>query len=781
MRNFWIFPALLSLSSVLIFFTNAHFISVLVVLFGISRIVCIGIPKVIVTSFIIMGFTVLFTSRFIMTNQTDLAGNEQEFVVEVNPTQSKVDGDQLQFYGTVLKKKKYGKVKKEKIVGFYQLKNEKEQIFWKKNQNFIELTAKGSLEQPENNRNFAQFNYRKFLKRETIHWVLKINKFEKVEKKKIAIWQIPKIVDLLRRKLLLHIESYPIDKVGEFTGALLFGNSNQLEETTRLNFSKLGLIHLLSISGVHVQYLVAVFRRLFRRFKLSKELTDEALLMMLPLYGALTGGQTSIFRAVSMRWLPILGEKIKLQCSSLDAWSLTLIISLWLKPTQIFSVGFQLSYLLTLFLLLFPLNLIDFLKYDVMKSLFISSMMLLMSIPILAYHFYEFSWATVIATSLFTLIFIYGLLPILLALLIASIFWLNQPFFQFLVEIVGILISWIESFLQKINSIGSFMITTGRPKFIFIFLFFSCILIFIMQLEKRKHRFLSLVTLCVSLACLIFSTRFDSSLKVVVLDVGQGDSILIKDRFGKGAYLIDTGGALTFEKKKWAKKKKNTSIAQNKLIPALKAEGISYLNGVFISHGHVDHMGALAELSESIPIKEISYATGSETKPAFRKALKKLKKAGTRLNSLLAPEEWSISSDIKLKALYPSEVGQGDNRDSLTLYAEIGQISWLFTGDLDSEGELKLLQKYPKAKVNVLKVGHHGSSTSSSSIFLKTIEAKVGLISAGLDNQFQHPRPETISRLKEQNMIIFRTDLDGAIYYTEPLTGQGSFSRIMEK
>ncbi|WP_233638225.1 hypothetical protein [Carnobacterium maltaromaticum] len=79
-----------------------------------------------------MGFTVLFTSRFIMTNQTDLAGNEQEFVVEVNPTQSKVDGDQLQFYGTVLKKKKYGKVKKEKIVGFYQLKNEKEQIFWKK-------------------------------------------------------------------------------------------------------------------------------------------------------------------------------------------------------------------------------------------------------------------------------------------------------------------------------------------------------------------------------------------------------------------------------------------------------------------------------------------------------------------------------------------------------------------------------------------------------------------------------------------------------------------------
>ena len=131
--------------------------------------------------------------------------------------------------------------------------------------------------------------------------------------------------------------------------------------------------------------------------------------------------------------------------------------------------------------------------------------------------------------------------------------------------------------------------------------------------------------------------------------------------------------------------------------------------------------------------------------------------------------------------MYPSEVGQGENRDSLTLYAEIGQISWLFTGDLDSEGELKLLQKYPKAKVNVLKVGHHGSSTSSSSIFLKTIEAKVGLISAGLDNQFQHPRPETISRLKEQNMIIFRTDLDGAIYYTEPLTGQGSFRRIMEK
>lgn len=728
-----------------------------------------------------MGFTLLLTARFILMNQTKLTGEEQEFVVEVNPTQSKVDGDQLHFYGTVLKKAKYGKAIKEKIVGFYLLKNQKEQIFWQKNPSFIELTVKGNLEQPENNRNFAQFNYRKFLKREKIHWILKINKFEKVEKKKIAIWKIPEIVYLLRRKLLLHIELYPVDKVGEFTGALLFGNSSQLEEITRQNFSKLGLIHLLSISGVHVQYLVAVFRRLFRLCKLSKELTDEILLFVLPLYGALAGGQTSIFRAVSMRWMPILGDKIKLRCSSLDAWSLTLIISLWIKPTQIFSVGFQLSYLLTLFLLLFPSNLIDFLKHDVTKSLFISCMMLLVSIPILTYHFYEFSWATVIATSLFTLIFIYGLLPILLALLIASIFWLNHPFFQYLVGVVGIVISWIEGFIQKINSIGSFMIITGRPKMVFIFLFFSFLLIFIMQLERQKKRMLSLTALCISLTLLIFSSRVNPSLKVIILDVGQGDSILIKDRFGKGAYLIDTGGALTFEKKKWAKKKKNTSIAQNKLIPALKAEGISYLNGVFISHGHVDHMGALAELSESIPIKEVIYATGAEMKPAFRKTLQKLKKAGTHLNSILAPEEWSVSNDIKLKALYPLEVGQGENRDSLTLYAQIGKISWLFTGDLDSEGEMKLLQKYPQLQVDILKVGHHGSSTSSSSFFLQSIEAKVGLISAGLNNQFQHPRPETISRLKEQNMLIFRTDLDGAIYYTEPLTGQGSFKRIMEK
>ncbi|MEG0373737.1 MAG: DNA internalization-related competence protein ComEC/Rec2, partial [Enterococcus sp.] len=126
-------------------------------------------------------------------------------------------------------------------------------------------------------------------------------------------------------------------------------------------------------------------------------------------------------------------------------------------------------------------------------------------------------------------------------------------------------------------------------------------------------------------------------------------------------------------------------------------------------------------------------------------------------------------------------VSQGVNDDSIVTYFQVNQQKFLLTGDLEMVGEQKLLENYPHLKTDFLKVGHHGSNTSTSLAFLITLRPKYGIISAGKKNRYGHPTAETISKLKEQNIRIFRTDQNGMVYYQwSRITHRGEMKQLID-
>ena len=188
---------------------------------------------------------------------------------------------------------------------------------------------------------------------------------------------------------------------------------------------------------------------------------------------------------------------------------------------------------------------------------------------------------------------------------------------------------------------------------------------------------------------------------------------------------------------------------------------MSSIDHLVLTHTDTDHIGDLEEVAKRFKIKEICVSQGALTKTSFVKRLQELKRP---VRPLKAGDKLPIMGN-HLQVLYPQKVGDGGNNDSIVLYGKLLGTSFLFTGDLEKEGEKELIDSYPNLKVSVLKAGHHGSKGSSSEMFLNQIQPSIALISAGEHNRYKHPNEETLERFKDRNIRVLRTDQDGAIRF----------------
>ena len=230
---------------------------------------------------------------------------------------------------------------------------------------------------------------------------------------------------------------------------------------------------------------------------------------------------------------------------------------------------------------------------------------------------------------------------------------------------------------------------------------------------------------CLLLSVLLafyFYPYYNMKGQVVMIDVGQGDCFFIQQPYARGNVLIDTGGL------------QKSDLATSRLIPYLQSQGVFYLDAVFISHEDYDHCGALASLKEHFKVKKVLYD--------FKK-----KKIGDLVFKNLALDKYYTNS----------------NDRSSIIYVTINRLNYLFTGDISKEVESDLYQTYHHLDVDVLKVAHHGSSSSSSEDLFKMIDPKVALISVGKNNRYRHPSYLTLKRLEAYGVKIYRSDLQGMV------------------
>lgn len=252
--------------------------------------------------------------------------------------------------------------------------------------------------------------------------------------------------------------------------------------------------------------------------------------------------------------------------------------------------------------------------------------------------------------------------------------------------------------------------------------------------------------------------------EVSFFDVGQGDSILIREPFNHSITMIDTGGKLQFGRRQ---NSKVTYQAEKTSINYLKSIGINHLDNLVLSHQDADHTGDVPAILADLKVDRIIVGDGLQNNPSImRKISPYLNK--TKLVLIKANQKLP---DFPFNIYHPFESGLGKNEDSVVLGTIQGNRSWLFMGDLPSSGENDIMQKYPMLKADYLKLGHHGSDTSSSDAFLKFIHPKVSIISAGRNNRYHHPSVATLERLKDNNLAYVNTQKLGMISYKYGLLG----------
>ncbi|WP_083432861.1 DNA internalization-related competence protein ComEC/Rec2 [Alkalibacterium sp. 20] len=677
--------------------------------------------------------------------------------IDVKETSLNIDGDKLTFEGSI---KENGR--KDKVIVSYYIKNEneKEEL---RNSNPKSFLVEGTYSEPNEPTNFHQFNYKKYLKNKQIYYVLTASTLEVVEQNRFNQFHVYS-VDSFRQKILIHVDQTMTKRTAIYTKILLFADKRSFSTDVMRTFKELGIVHLLSISGLHVVLVVEMIKKTCRRLKISTEATSTYLLLFLPLYGFTTGFGVSVFRAIGQTWLKLISEKINVPFTTLDCWSLMLISILFVQPYSIYTVGFQLSYLISFIIIMFIQQ--SFFKQwsKIRAYIGLNLSILICSIPVLTYHFYEFSWGVLILNSLFIPFIATVLLPMIIVNFLLSLFIPTSSLFSYSLRVLDKMIVIMEELGDGIASNVSFTIITGRLSQISYLLLLGFLVMLLLLIEKNNNKTFIIVPLVGIIMC-VYSVRYTPYGQVLMIDVNQGEAILIREPWGKGNYLIDTGGQNEFTVEEWKKREKVFSVGENIMLPVLKSEGVHKLDSIIITHPDIDHYGALLDIISQIKTKQVVSAKATFLQANFQTLFPSIEKYGTIIKEVNEGGSENLPANTVAILSKDTFAGTNKNNSSLVVLGSIGNKTWLFTGDLEADGERELLAKYPNLAVDVLKVGHHGSQTSTHAEFLKQLNPEVAWISCGENNRYGHPHESVIEKITELDAMIYRTDHDGAIRY----------------
>ncbi|WP_172843180.1 MULTISPECIES: DNA internalization-related competence protein ComEC/Rec2 [Streptococcus] len=625
---------------------------------------------------------------------------------------------------------------KQKYQVYYRLNSKAEKAYFQNLSQLVELEVEGSVEQPAEQRNFNGFQYASYLRKERIYGIVQIAVIRKVSRVKPNSpleW-----VQLWRRQLLVHINQHFPEPMKHYMTGLLLGYLDKAFDEMGQIYSNLGIIHLFALSGMQVGFFIGLFRYFLLRSGILRENLVFFLVPFAFLYAGLTGFTISVVRSLIQAILSQFGLR------KWDNLGVTILVLFILSPHFLQTTGGVLS-----FAYAFILSTLDLERYQGRSKVIAESLVLSVGIlPLLIFYFGTFQPLSILLTACFSVIFDVFLLPLLSLVLLASplvVLRELNPIFSFL----EFLIKWTDQLSPKPLIFGSPSVVA----LIFMLILLACLHDFWKQKFLRWFLILGILST-------FFATKHPLENEVTVMDVGQGDSIFIRDTTGKNL-LIDTGGRVNFEIKEEWRKRRSASNAERTSIPYLISRGVSTIDQLVITHTDADHMGDMQVLVKQFHVKEIVVSPGAMTNSSFVKVLQDMK---VKVSIVKAGDNLPIMGSA-LQVLYPWSQGDGGNNDSLVLYGKLLDKRFLFTGDLEVEGERALMAKYPHLPVDVLKAGHHGSKGSSDPAFLMFTDAKIALVSAGLKNRYHHPHQETLDRFKKAEIQVYRTDQDGAIRF----------------
>lgn len=652
--------------------------------------------------------------------------------------------------------------------------------------NQILLSGKLSFFEPATNP--GQFDAERFYENRDVLFSVKKAVVEKKTDTKAIILQTLKEFRVEQEEKL---EEYLFEGYAEIMKAMLLGNKQELDAEMKELYQDNGIAHVLAISGLHISLLGMSVYRLLRRMPLPSWLALGFSEIFLVLYGCMVGFSASSFRAIGMFTFFLLSKITKRSYDMLTALGCIAILQLIIHPGYLFDCSFQLSYaaILGIGILLPALEKINkVLPWErVQKGIgfFLPSLSVtLTTTPILILNYYEISFFSILL-NVIVLPFMSALLLCTIAMLLCAglVPILAKVFALPVVVILGIY-EYSCRFLE-LFPIGQKNVAS--PSVIVLLFYYGSLILMTVLVKKKSHSYHFFFVLF-SAFLLLWPRKSDFS--VWMLDVGQGDCNVIFTEEGN-CFVIDCGSTSEYR------------VGERVLIPFLKYHGVEKVDGVFVTHADADHMSGVLELieygaEENIEVSCIVlYEKALETEPDKWEALCQFSKEQNIPIKEMGQGDAVRTDTVSLTCLYPLKEQRGLTGNASSLVLELTHRSKnggvarsasclktqngkkeeggttkfraLFTGDLEINGENMILEEYagngsqPVASYDLLKVGHHGSSGSSSTDFLSWVSADYAFISCGKNNSYGHPHKETLERLADAGVVILATPECGAI------------------
>lgn len=563
------------------------------------------------------------------------------------------------------------------------------------------IKVNGELTLPKTNTNFNMFNYKKYLNNKKIYYIMNANDISVLKENTNLIYK-------LKNNIINRISKY---KTYKYLSIFILGNKKEIDSDMNDIYKNLGIIHLLSISGSYISLILLCLNKIIKNK--NKHIYISLFLLF---YIFLTGFQISIIRSSLSYIFLTINKKYNLNIKSIDTLIIIACLLIVINPFYIYDIGFLLSFIISYSLIYFS-NLLKNKKY-IHKLLLISIISFFISLPIIINTNYSINFLSIILNIIYVPYAVFILFPMSFLTYI----------FPFLDNIYYLLIMIFEKVSIFFNNISIFTFSFSKIPIIFYFLYYYSIF------NKNKK----------AIICLIFFfyiyNYYEFYPKIYFIDVGQGDSAII--RIKNKNILIDTGGNYNYDYSK-------------NYIMHFKSLGIKKIDYMFLTHGDFDHVGNASKYIDNFKVDKVYINNYDLTNNEKEICKRKCNKVGE--NNIINIK------NIKFYILNPDLDMKDENDNSLVIYFTINNKNMLFMGDASKEVENRLINEYDLGKIELLKVGHHGSKTSSSKSFIDEIKPTYSVISVGINNRYGHPNKETLDTLRDSK--IYRTDKDGSIMF----------------
>ena len=627
------------------------------------------------------------------------------------------------------------------------------------------IRVNGILRSPIRAKNPSQFDYANYLKnhRTFSTFYVKSGKWDIVSQpESLGGKFLQKLNDKRTQILNIHKQYLKSPNI-EVLGGIVFGDDAiNPPDYIKSSFINSGLLHILAASGMNVSIIFGIWFFIGTRLRLNYRLVIILGAVLVAFYTLMTGMGPSVLRAALMIEFVLFGKLIDRAADSIALVFLVALLMLLYDPAMINDVGFQLSFVVTFALMFYCPPVLENIKNKFVEfiagAVLIPLVAQLFAAPIQMYYFNTFAtysiFANFVITPFIMIISFLGFLSSIIAMIPIDL--IAQKSCLFFDSILNPVVSMLVSISNFFGSLPNSLLSTIHPDHFQLIVYYAVLLSFGFLLRNKfKNKKLTAVTV---LLCIVFALSFikfeNRNCEIIVFDVGNADSFLIKTPQNK-YIMIDTAHGRYG--------KNSFSQAESIMGKYLKDNGIKKIDLLLLTHFDSDHSGGAVDIMNIAKVQRVILNKDTDNSKTTKAILNHIKE--NKISSQTAKNNEIVykEDNFTLKTLCPDFVkNKNDNDNSTITLLSYGDFDMLFMADGGVRSFNKIKNDLHKNKIEILKSGHHGGKNTVTSKMLKTINPDAAIICTGY-NTYGHPVKSTLNTIAKNNTKIYRTDTSNAI------------------